>query len=194
MYRRPRRRPYVGWIIAILVVAALGAGIYGIVKWIGGTPTLDKNAVHLPNSDPSGVFAWDNGMLFVDGRKLICQGLNKADDWKTDLPETGMKAARVGKITVAWGGKSVAVVDEKGGQKPMPQLNGEVVMAAPGAKYYAVVTKEENQHRLSIYNVKDASFVDGIYQFVDFPVVQLALVYAEPLAIDARDHGLQPRV
>lgn len=161
MYRRPRRRPYIGWIIAILAVAALGAGIYGIVKWIGGTPTLDRNAVHLPNSDPSGVFAWENGMLFVDGRQLSCQELSGDKSWSTPLPETGMKAARVGDITVAWGGKSVVVVDGKGDQKPMPQLNGEVVMAAPGLKYYAVVTKEENQHRLSIYNVKDASFVDG---------------------------------
>lgn len=160
MYRKPRRRPYIGWIAAILVVAALGAGIYGIVKWIGGTPTLDKNAAHLPNSDPSGVFAWDNGMLFVDGRNLICQGLNKSDDWQTNLPETGMKAARVRSITVAWGGKSVVVVDEKGEQKPMPQISGDVVMAVPGSKYYAVVTKEENQHRLRIYNVKDASLVD----------------------------------
>jgi hypothetical protein len=84
----------------------------------------------------------------------------KGNFWNTQLPTTGMKAARVGNLTVAWGGKYVLVIDENGIVKETKTTSGDVVLATPGISNYAVVTKEENQHRLWIYSVKDNKQVD----------------------------------
>jgi hypothetical protein len=159
VYRRPRRRPYIGLIAAILAVAVVVAAVYGLVKLISGTPSLDTDAVHLPSSDPDSVFAWQNGALFIDKITLVCTDLS-GKDLNTKLPAINMKAARVGNLTAAWGSGYVVILDENMQAKSMLNVTGDIVMAAPGQDYYAVVTKEENQHRLRVYNVKDSKQVD----------------------------------
>lgn len=163
MYRRPRRRPYIGWIAAIVAVALVSFAVYGLVKLISGTPNLDNEAVHLPPSDQDGVFPWQDGALFIDKTTLVCTDLQGTQLWTRPftLPTTGMKASRVGNLTAVWGGRYVVILDENGiAKQTMPSITGDIVMAAPGQDYYAVVTKEENQHRLRIYNVKDGKQID----------------------------------
>lgn len=160
MYRRPRRKPYIGWLAALLAVALVGFAVFGIVKLISGTPNLDRGAVHLPASDPNGIFAWDGGVLCIDQNTLICTDMTGKLLWQTKLPANNMKAARVGNLTTVWGGSYVLVIDESGNLKPMPSITGDIVLATPGINYYAVVTKEENQHRLRLYTVKDGKQID----------------------------------
>jgi hypothetical protein len=163
VYRRPRRRPWRGWLAAIVAAAVLGLAAFGLVKLLSSAPNLDRDAVMLPTSDPNGVFSWKNGVLCVEGSKLYCMDLTKSNDpWQTDLPVDNMKAARSGDYIVAWGGKQVVLIDANGTVKYRLGTNGDVVLAAPGLTTYAVATKEEGQHRLRFYSIKDGSPMDEL--------------------------------
>jgi hypothetical protein len=160
MYRRPRRKPYIGWIAAILAVAAVVFGIYGLVKLLSGTQNLDKGSVQLPTSDADGVYAWKDGILSVEGKQIVCCDMLGKLLWETPLPSTGMKAYREGNLTAVWGGKDVFILDENGIVKQHNETSGDVVLARPGISTYAIITKEENQHRLWVYSVKTKDPVD----------------------------------
>lgn len=163
MYRRPRKKLHLGWLAALLAVAILGAAGYGVYHWIAGTPELDRDAMLLPTPKKDGVFPWEGGVLCVYDNKLICNALNKdAPLWTTDLPVNNMKARKSGDLTVAWGGSTVVLFDKDGIGKGIVDTPGEVVMAVPGVSTYAAIVKEENQHRLRIYSVKDNSAVDEV--------------------------------
>lgn len=162
MYRRPRRRRYIVWLAALLAVALVGAAGYGIYKLFTGTPNLDKGAVLLPTPDKESVFPWKDGVLCVYKKTLICNDLKGDSQWGNGatLPAENMKACREGDLSVAWGGNFLVLIDKDGIVKNTMELKGEVVMAVPGVTNYAAVIKEENQHRLRIYSVKDSSQVD----------------------------------
>lgn len=161
MYRRPRRRPYIGWLAALLAVAVVAGLVYGLVRVLGAAPDLDKTAILLPTPDPEGVFPWEDGVLCIRGPQptIICCDLKGTSLWPTPtpLPANNMKAARFGDMTTVWGDKQVLVLDEQGIVKWRLPTAGDVVIASPGVNYYAVVTKEENQHRLRLYSMKDGS-------------------------------------
>lgn len=167
MYRRPRKKTYIAWLIgaaALLVLAGLGFGLYSLIV---GTPSLDKNAISLPTPDKEGIFPWKDGVLSVYQNKLICNNLDGSSPWgsgSVDLPVTGMKARREGDFTVVWGGKNIMVVEKDGRIKnnKVNEAPGEVVLAVPGVTTYAAITQEENQHRLRVYSMKDGSEIDEV--------------------------------
>ena len=165
MYRRPRKKLRLGWLVTILALAVPGGIGYGVYQLIAGTPELDRDAFLLPTPNKDGVFPWKNGVLCVYDNKLICNELGKdAPLWTIDLPAANMKACKEGDYTVAWGGNTSVLIDKDGiskGVKAEPE-DTEIVLAVPGAASYAVIVKEEGQHRLRIYSVKDLSQVDEI--------------------------------
>lgn len=196
MYRRPRRRPYIGWLAAILAVALLGAAGFGIYKLITGTPNLDKDAVLLSTPDKEGVFPWKDGVLCVYGKRLVCNDLKGDSMWGNgvDLPAENMKACRVGDYTVAWGGDVLVVIDKAGVEKLVQTMKGEVVMAVPGVTNFAAIIKEEDQHRLRIFSMKDGSDVDeALYPFASVLGMGYFGDKASQLWVLAVDsHGTQP--
>lgn len=154
------------WLAVLAIALVLGAGGYGLYKAIAGSPDLVRNAKFLPTPDPAGVFPWAEGVLCVEGAQLYCMDLKSKEPlWQTALPMKNMKAARVGKLAVAWGGNQVLLINEYGEVKQSLLAQGDVLLAAPGTSTYAVVTSEEKekQHRLRFYSVKDEKLVDEVF-------------------------------
>ena len=147
--------------MVLLALAILAGAGYGIYRFVTRTPNLDSGAVLLPGSDNDGaVFPWADGVLCVDKRQLICTNTKGESLWHTELPEENMKAARQGDLTAAWGGTVVVIIDAQGQVVRTQTTTGDVVTVAPGKTQYAVVTREENQHRMRLYTVKDGTQVD----------------------------------
>jgi hypothetical protein len=146
--------------MAILAAGLVVGAIYGVVRLLSGSPSLDRAAVQLPTSNPQGIFPWQGGVLCVESSRLYCTDLSGKPLWNTALPAADMKAARVGDLTVAWGSKQVALIDGNGIVQQTLATTGDVVLAVPGKTSYAVVTKEEGQHRLRFYSVKDKTMID----------------------------------
>ncbi len=165
MYRRPRKKVHLGWLVTILALVLLAGIGYGVYQLIVGTPELDSNAFLLPTPNKDGVYPWSNGVLSVYDNKLICNELNRdAPLWTIDLPANNMKARKEGDYAVAWGGNNTVLIDKDGisrGVKAEPE-GTEVVLAVPGASTFAVIIREEGQHRLRVYSAKDLSQVDEI--------------------------------
>ncbi len=145
----------------LLALALLAGAGYGIFRLVNRTPDLASEAVLLPGSDTDGgVYAWADGVLCVDKRQLICANTKGVTQWHTELPEENMKAARQGDLTVAWGGTVVVVIDAEGQVLRTQTTTGDVVTVAPGKNQYAVITREDNQHRMRLYTLKSEDPAD----------------------------------
>ena len=193
MYRVPRKKPYIGWLAALLAVALVSLAIFGIVKLFSGTPDYAKTAILLPGNNPS-VFPFKDGVLCIDGRQLVCSGLKGQTLYTANLPADGMKACRQGSLTAVWGGKVVEIIDEYGASIKLLPTAGDVVTVALGMTQFAVVTTEEGQPRMRLYNLTKNEPFDEVF-FTDERVIGVGF-YGDKLSqlwtlfIDS--HGTQP--
>jgi hypothetical protein len=193
LYRVPRKKPYIGWLVALAAVAVLGLAVFGIVKLFSGTPDYAKTAILLPGTNP-GVYPFKDGVLVIDGRQLVCCDLKGQSLWTANLPADGMKATRQGNLTAVWGGKVVEIIDENGSSIKLQDTAGDVSTVALGLTQYAVVTTEEGQPRMRLYNLTATDPIDQVF-FTDERVLGVDF-YGDKLSqlwtlfIDS--HGTQP--
>lgn len=197
MYRVPRKKRYIGPLIAVLLLALLGLGVYGIVSLLSGTPDYAKSAVTLPDSN-SGVYPYADGVLCINDRQLVCCDLQGKIQWAVDLPTDNMKATRLDTLTAVWGdinGKGVVeILDEKGTSVSVLNTEGSVVNVALGQNQYAVVTNEYDQPWIRLYNLNKDTPIDSV-PFTDEQVLGVGfygdkLTQLWTLFIDS--HGTQP--
>ena len=152
------------WLLVLGALAVVGGVVFGMIKLFTSTPNLTKSAVLLPGGDTAGkqVFPWADGVLSITkDRQLICCDMKGVTQWTIQVPADNMKASRRGKLTAVWGGKVVQIIDETGISLVTKNMQGEVIDVAVGETQYAVITKEEDQHRLYLYNLKSDEVVDG---------------------------------
>ena len=199
MYRVPRKKRYIGPVIALLLLALLAVGVYGIVSLLSGTPDYAKSAILLPSNNP-GVYPYADGVLTISERQMVCFDLQGKILWDANLPTDNMKAARLGKLTAVWGdvsgGGVVEILDEKGISITVLNTVGSVVTVALSPSQYAVVTNEDGQPRMRLYNLNKEEPFDEVL-FTDEQVLGVGF-YGEKdkltqlwtLFIDS--HGTQP--
>ena len=136
---------------------------------------------------------WFGEPHFKD-RQLICCNMKGGIEWMSPIPADNMKASRTGKLTAVWGGKVVQIIDERGTSILTQDAKGDVISVSVGETQYAVVTKEENQQRLYLYNLKDGKEVavkvlrPGMRDIIDHDIglMHVAADWLERLWADGR--------
>ncbi|MDD4796627.1 MAG: hypothetical protein PHO66_02545 [Eubacteriales bacterium] len=160
MFYRPQRRRIrirgILWMLVFLLLIA--AGVVAYLRLTGERP-IEERIVQLPGKGDGAVSAYADGVLCVDDKQLVCSDAAGNTLWQINLPLSGMKAARRGDYTIAWGGNTVCIIDAAGIMQDVKELSGDVLLGRMGKNQYACVTVEEGQHRLHVYNM-DGSDLD----------------------------------
>lgn len=194
MFYRPQRRHIrirgILWMLVILLLIAGGVFAY---FYLTGEKPIEDRIVQLPGKGDGAVSAYDDGVLCVDDKQLVCSDAQGNTLWQINLPLSGMQASRRGDYTIAWGGSTVCIIDSAGIMQDVKELSGEVLLGRMGNKQYACVTVEESQHRLHVYNL-DGSELDE-ERFPDKTVLG-ADYYGETLdqlwVLSVDSHGTLP--
>jgi hypothetical protein len=151
-YRTKRRIRRIVF-ITLIALAFIGALTFVIYRVINPVAPVSKRTVTLPVS-PGGVYGWESGFLCVNDRTLVCVDETGLELWTAELPDSGMSVTRAFGMTAAWKGRQYVLIDMSGTQVGSWEIATDILMMRCGGSGVALLTREEEQHRLWVYDFR----------------------------------------
>lgn len=141
-------------LIAVIALALIGALTFVVYRAINPVAPVNKRTVELPAAPGDSIYGWESGFLCVSGRTLVCVDTAGKPLWTADLPVDGMEVTRAYGLTAAYKGNMYVLIDSNGSVLATQELTtGNILMMRCGSSGVAVLTQEEDQHRLWVYDL-----------------------------------------
>ncbi len=158
---RKKITKYLLWLAAAGVIVLINIWLIFVVQPV---TRLEKDLIKLDVSAYARVYPFDEGIMAIDQKELICFDLNGKEQFRVDLPEFDMDAYRNGNVTVVWDSDNAIIYNKDGLQilgKEVQGAGSRILFGRTGEDYFALATIEEGQYRARIYDY-EANDIDNM--------------------------------
>ncbi|MEX1377061.1 MAG: hypothetical protein AB1Z23_06225 [Eubacteriales bacterium] len=159
---KKRISKYIFWLLIAGLILILNLWLFFIVQPV---TRIEKDLIKLDVSPYAKAFPYEEGLIFVDQKELICLDLKGREKFRKELPSFDMEAYRNGDATVVWNDQVAQIYNELGErilEKTFDGTGSQILFARTGNSYFALATREEGQYRARIYDY-EANEVDIMY-------------------------------
>ncbi len=146
---RPKRSRFVGILILIGIVAALGLLIWGITALVAPKAETSVLAYRLPCQYNETLMPFGENVLYYDGASIHCMSSTGSVRWSFQIGSNAGYHCNE-RIVAAWVGSTIYILDQNGNSTYNDNLGETIQFARAGGQYVAAVVGDTTAPRLVV--------------------------------------------